>query len=135
MSDHYPKDLKYTRDHEWVALNGSTATIGISYYAQEELGDIVYVELPELGKSLSQFGEFGVVESVKTVSNLYAPCSGNVVEVNKEVLTTPEKINDNPYDSGWLIKLKISDAAELEELMSASEYEEYLEELSSASAH
>ena len=135
MADNYPKDLKYTRDHEWVGISGSTATIGVSYYAQDELGDIVYVELPEVGKTLTQFGEFGVVESVKTVSNLYAPCSGDVTEVNKDVLTTPEKINDNPYDSGWLIKLKLSDASEIDELMSASEYEEYLEELSASGGH
>ena len=135
MADNYPKDLKYTRDHEWVGLDGKTATIGISYFAQEELGDIVYVELPELGKSLAQFGEFGVVESVKTVSNLYAPCSGEVLEINKDVIAAPEKINDNPYDSGWLVKIKISDAAELDELMTAAEYEDYLEELSVSGGH
>ena len=135
MADNYPKDLKYTRDHEWVGVNGNIATIGVSYYAQDELGDIVYVELPEVGKSLSQFGEFGVVESVKTVSNLYSPCSGDVTEINKDVLSSPEKINDNPYDSGWLIKLKLADVAELDELMSASEYEDYLEELSAAGTH
>ena len=135
MTDHYPKDLKYTRDHEWVNVQKDVATVGITYYAQDELGDIVYVELPEPGKDIAQFGEFGVVESVKTVSNLYAPCSGKVVEANKQVVSTPDMINDNPYEGGWLIKLKIADVSELDELMSASEYEEFLEEVSSGAGH
>ena len=131
----YPKDLKYTRDHEWVSVEGKVATVGITYYAQEELGDIVYVELPEVGKSLTQFSEFGVVESVKTVSNLYTPCSGDVSAANKEALATPELINDDPYDGGWLIKIKIADLSELDELMSAQEYEEHLEEIAAGNTH
>ncbi len=126
----FPRDLKYTQEHEWVSVEGNVATVGITYYAQEELGDIVYVELPEAKKPVIQFAEFGVVESVKTVSNLYSPCSGEVIEINKAVVETPELVNDDPYDGGWLIKLRMSDPRELDELMTSAEYEEFLEELS-----
>ena len=118
----YPDDLAYSREHEWVRVNGSEATIGITSFAAEELGDIVFVELPEIGTTLSQFGTFGVVESVKAVSDLYAPVSGEVTEVNEALRDAPELVNSDPFGEGWLMKVTLSDSSELDALMDAGAY-------------
>ena len=120
-----PSDLKYTKEHEWVKDNGdSTATIGITDFAQGELGDIVSVELEEPGFDFSQDDVFGTVEAVKTVSELFAPVDGEVVELNEELEDNPELVNDDPYGEGWMIKIKMSDASQLDSLLSADEYDE-----------
>ncbi len=120
-----PSDLKYTKEHEWVKDNGDgTATIGITEFAQGELGDIVFVELEEPGFDFSQDDVFGTVEAVKTVSELFAPVDGEIVELNEELEDNPELVNDDPYGDGWMIKIKVSDASQLEELLSADEYDE-----------
>jgi glycine cleavage system H protein len=118
----YPDDLAYSREHEWVRVNGSEATVGITSFAAEELGDIVFVELPEIGTALSQFGTFGVVESVKAVSDLYAPVSGEVTEVNEALRDAPELVNSDPFGEGWLMKVTLSDSSELDALMDAGAY-------------
>lgn len=124
----YPKGLRYSREHEWVMVEGDdTGVIGISDFAQNELGDVVYVEAPELGEKISKDDPFGAVESVKAVSDLYAPVSGTVVEVNDALPETPELINEDPYGEGWIIKVSLSDVEELDDLMNAEEYEEYCE--------
>jgi glycine cleavage system H protein len=124
----YPKGLRYSREHEWVMVEGDdTGVIGISDFAQAELGDVVYVEAPELGEKISKDDPFGAVESVKAVSDLYAPVSGTVVEVNDALPETPELINEDPYGEGWIIKVSLSDVDELDDLMNAEEYEEYCE--------
>jgi glycine cleavage system H protein len=124
----YPKGLRYSREHEWVLLeNNDTGVIGISDFAQNELGDVVYVEAPALGEKISKDDPFGAVESVKAVSDLYAPVSGTVTEVNDTLPETPELINDDPYGEGWIIKVAMSDPAELDDLMTAEEYTEYCE--------
>ena len=118
----YPDDLSYSKEHEWVRVDGSRATIGITSFAADELGDIVFVELPEPGASLSQFGTFGVVESVKAVSDLYAPVSGEVVEVNEALRDAPELLNSDPFGEGWIAKVELADSSELDNLMDASAY-------------
>jgi glycine cleavage system H protein len=118
----YPDDLAYSREHEWVRVTGSEATIGITSFAAEELGDIVFVELPEIGTGLKQFGTFGVVESVKAVSDLYAPVSGEVTEVNEALRDAPELVNSDPFGEGWLMKVTLADSAELDALMDAGAY-------------
>ncbi len=124
----YPKGLKYSREHEWVSVEaGDTGVIGISDFAQNELGDVVYVEMPELGEKISKDDPFGAVESVKAVSDLYAPVSGTVTEVNDALPDTPELINEDPYGEGWIIKVALSDANELDDLMTPEEYTEYCE--------
>jgi glycine cleavage system H protein len=120
-----PEELQYTRSHEWVRTEGDTATIGITDYAQDELGDIVFVELPEEGATFGAGDSFGAVESVKAVSDIYAPVGGEVIEVNEALNDSPEKINDDPYGDGWIIKLRVSDEGDL---LSASDYEQFLEE-------
>ncbi len=120
-----PEELQYTRSHEWVRTEDDTATIGITDHAQEELGDIVFVELPEEGATFVAGDAFGTVESVKAVSDLYAPVGGEVVEVNEALNDTPEKINEDPYGDGWIIKLRVSADGDL---LSASDYEQLLEE-------
>jgi glycine cleavage system H protein len=117
-----PEELSYTSEHEWVALDGDLATIGITDYAQSELGDIVFVELPKPGAATIQMQPFGAIEAVKAVSDLYAPLSGEVVEVNEKLGDQPELINQSPYGDGWLIKLKIKERAELKKLLSAEDY-------------
>ncbi|MFQ6001171.1 MAG: glycine cleavage system protein GcvH [Anaerolineae bacterium] len=124
-----PRDCKYGKEHEWVRLEGGLATVGITDYAQDQLGDIVYVELPPLGEILTQFEPFGVVESVKAASDLYAPLSGEVLEVNEELSDHPEFVNEDPYGRGWMIKIEPSDTSELDSLLTAEQYEEYLEGL------
>jgi glycine cleavage system H protein len=120
-----PEELQYTRSHEWVRTEGDTATVGITDYAQDELGDIVFVELPEEGATFDAGDSFGAVESVKAVSDLYTPVGGEVVEVNEALNDSPEKINEDPYGDGWIIKLRVSDEGDL---LSASDYEQFLEE-------
>jgi glycine cleavage system H protein len=124
----FPKKLRYTREHEWVLIEGSQATIGISDYAQHELGEVVFVELPKVGDSVTKDESFGVVESVKAASDVYAPVSGEVTEINDDLVATPELINDDPYGDAWLIRVELSDPAEVEQLMSATEYKQYIEE-------
>lgn len=123
-----PKDLRFTRTHEWVRVEGDTAVIGITDYAQNELGDITYIELPQEGDTLDKSESFGVVESVKAASDVYMPVSGEIVEDNAEVESTPELINESPYEKAWLIKVKLSDPSQVEELMSADEYEKFVAE-------
>ena len=118
-----PKNLKYTNDHEWIKVDGDIATIGITDFAQGELGDIVYVEVDTLEETLDKEEVFGTVEAVKTVSDLFMPISGEILEFNESLETNPEKVNDNPYEDGWMIKMKISDASELDELLSPQDYE------------
>ncbi len=124
----FPEDLKYTKEHEWVLVEGKVATVGITDYAQEQLGDVVYVELPAVGDKVSKEDAFGVVESVKAVSDIYAPLSGKVMEVNDDLPDNPAMINEDPYGDGWLIKIEISDEEELEDLLSVAEYQEYTAE-------
>lgn len=123
-----PGDLKYRETHEWVRIEGETATVGISEHAQDELGDVVFVELPEKGATFSAGESFGNVESVKAVSDLYAPVGGEVVGVNQALEESPEKINEDPYGEGWIVKLRVSD--EGEDLLSPQDYEKLLEESS-----
>lgn len=117
-----PEELSYTAEHEWVAIKGDIATIGITEYAQGELGDIVFVELPKTGDTTTQMQPFGTIEAVKAVSDLYAPLSGEIVEVNIKLEEQPELINHSPYGEGWIIKLKIKEKAELQKLLSAEDY-------------
>ena len=124
----FPEGLKYSKEHEWVLVEGDTATIGITEYAQDELGDIVYVELPEIGEKVVKDDPFGAVESVKAVSDVYAPVSGSVVEVNDVLPDNPETINDDPYRDGWMIRVDMSDEDDLKDLMSADEYAEYVQQ-------
>jgi len=120
----YPDDLRYSKEHEWVRVDGSRATIGITSFAADELGDVVFVELPEIGATLNQFGTFGVVESVKAVSDLYAPISGEVVEVNEALRDAPELLNTDAYGEGWIAKVELTDTDQLDGLMDAAAYAE-----------
>lgn len=122
-----PEDNRYAKSHEYVHLEGDTATIGITDYAQKELGDVVFVELPQVGSQLEQGDELGSIESVKAVSELFSPVSGEVVEVNELLADKPDLVNTDPYGDGWMIRIKVSAADELDELMTAEEYEEYVE--------
>jgi glycine cleavage system H protein len=123
----YPSDFKYTKEHEWIKADGNTATIGITSYAQESLGDIVFVELPKPGTAITAGKTFGSVESVKAVSDLYAPATGTVTEVNGELATAPEKINKDAHNA-WMLKMKLKDPGELNSLLSASDYEKFVAE-------
>jgi glycine cleavage system H protein len=118
-----PSDLRYTKDHEWVRVDGDTATIGVTDYAASQLGDVVFVDLPVVGRSVDQFATFGVVESVKAVSDLYAPVSGEVVDVNGDLAAKPELVNSDPFGEGWMIRVEIGDAAQLGDLLDAAAYE------------
>jgi glycine cleavage system H protein len=118
-----PEDLLYSKEHEWARLDGENATIGVTNYAQESLGDIVYVELPKIGTEIEQFGNVGVIESVKAVSDLFTPMSGKVVEINSTLDGDPAAVNREPYGTGWLFKLKLSDPDEAKSLLSAADYE------------
>jgi glycine cleavage system H protein len=118
----FPENLKYTKDHEWIQVNGDTGTVGITEHAQAELGDVVFVELPAAGKSLKQGESFGTIEAVKAVSDLYAPVSGSVVEVNGALAGAPELVNKEPYGKGWMIKVRFTTPAELSKLMDAAAY-------------
>jgi glycine cleavage system H protein len=123
-----PEDLHYTQSHEWVRIDGDLGTIGITDYAQKELGEIVYLELPEIGHVFNADDEFGTVESVKAVSELFTPVSGEIVEINKGAVAEPGIVNDDPFGDGWLIKLKLSTDQEVEKLLSAKDYEEYVKQ-------
>ena len=118
-----PQDLKYTRDHEWVRIEGEEATVGITDFAQGELGDIVYVEVETIGESLDKEAVFGTVEAVKTVSDLFLPLAGEITAFNEELEDTPELVNDDPYDQGWIIKMKISDLSQIETLLTHEGYQ------------
>lgn len=123
----YPNDYRYTQEHEWVSLqaDGRTALVGITHHAQDQLGDVVYVELPAVGDRLQAGSPFGAVESVKAVSDIYAPISGAVKAVNEELLDAPERVNDDPHGEGWLVRISVADSGELDGLMSASAYAAY----------
>ncbi|MEM5417011.1 glycine cleavage system protein GcvH [Staphylococcus gallinarum] len=123
-----PNELKYSKEHEWVKVEGNTATIGITEYAQNELGDIVFVELPEVDDEINEGDTFGSVESVKTVSELYAPLSGKVFSSNDELEDSPEFVNESPYEKAWMIKIELSDESQLEDLLSAEQYSEMIGE-------
>ena len=124
----YPKDLKYTKTHEWIRVNGDEGVVGVTFYAQDQLGDIVFVELPEVGSQVTQGEAFCVVESVKAVSDCYSPVSGEVVKVNDSLATQPELINSDPYQDGWIMVVKIADQAELDELMDVEAYGKHVSE-------
>ena len=117
-----PADLKYTQDHEWIRVEGKTATVGVTDFAQGELGDVVFVEIETEGETLEKDEVFGTVEAVKTVSDLYMPIAGEVIEVNADLESAPESVNTDPYGDGWMVKIRISDASQLDELMDAAAY-------------
>ena len=121
-----PQDLKYTKDHEWIKIEGDSATIGITDFAQNELGDIVYVDISSVGQDVKQHEVFGTVEAVKTVSDLYMPVSGKVTEFNKSLESAPQKVNNDPYGDGWMVKVSISNAGEVSGLLSADQYKELI---------
>lgn len=123
---HIPEELKYTKDHEWARIDGDVATIGITDYAQSELGDIVYIELPEVGSETKQMESFGTIEAVKAVSDMFAPLTGEVVEINTNLADQPEIMNKDPYGEGWIIKIKLSDKSELDGLLEKAKYEELI---------
>jgi glycine cleavage system H protein len=123
----YPDDCRYTKDHEWVRLQGDRGTIGITHYAQKQLGDVVYLELPEVGRTITSHQTFGTVESVKAVSELFAPITGEVVEANAELVKAPEAINTDPYGQGWMIVVRLGDAAQVAGLMDAAAYRTFVE--------
>ena len=121
-----PQELKYTKDHEWVKIDGNVATIGVTDFAQGELGDIVYVEVETVGETMEREEVFGTVEAVKTVSDLFLPLAGEIIEFNESLEDTPEKVNTDPYGDGWMVKIQISDEAEIASLMSPEEYKELI---------
>jgi len=123
----YPKDFFFTKDHEWVKIEGDIGVVGVTDFAQKHLGDVVYVEVPEVGKHLDVHQTIGVIESVKAVSDVYSPISGKVVGVNENLNGSPELINQDPHGKGWIIRLKIADRADAEKLMTAADYEKFLE--------
>lgn len=125
----YPEENLYTKDHEWINVQGGLATVGITEYAQRELGDVVYVDLPEVGDTFEASEPFGSVESVKAVSEVFCPVSGEVTEVNSTLEQAPELVNQSPHQKAWMIKMRVNSPEELDELLSAEEYEEYLQEL------
>jgi glycine cleavage system H protein len=122
----YPENFRYTKEHEWVQVQGDTGTIGITFHAQKELGDIVYVDLPKLGLRVERGKTLGSVESVKAVSDIYAPVSGEVTEVNELLVNAPETLNQDAHGAGWLVKLRLSDPGELQQLLTAADYQSYL---------
>jgi glycine cleavage system H protein len=121
-----PEDLKYSKEHEWVRVDGEVATIGITHFAQDQLGDVVFVELPAKGATVRQFASLGVVESVKAASDVYSPVSGEVLERNVKVIESPELVNKAPYDDGWLLKVKLADKSDLSKLLSAGDYRAHI---------
>ena len=120
----YPENLRYTKEHEWTRLTGNTATVGITAFAKDQLGDVVYLELPEVGATVTKGQPFGVVESTKAVSELFAPLTGKVTRVNQALVDAPEQINDDPYEKGWMIEIQLNAPAEASELLNAKQYEE-----------
>lgn len=129
MASNIPADLKYTKEHEWTKVQGDVAVIGITDFAQSALGDIVFVELPEVGKQLNSHQTFGVVESIKSVSDLFSPVAGTVLEVNQDLINSPELCNAEPYGNAWMIKVKLSNPNEVNSLMSPSDYQNFLSSL------
>src|SRR5438067_10614804 len=127
-----PQDLRYSKEHEWIRLDGDTATIGITDFAQEQLGDVVFVELPSKGEQVRQFASLGVVESVKAASDVYSPVSGEVVERNVDVMEKPELLNESPYQKGWMLKVKLTDRGELKGLLSPHDYRDHIGETTGA---
>ena len=123
----YPDDLKYSKEHEWVRMEDNIAQIGVTVFAQDSLGDVVFIDLPEVGTEVGQFEKFGEIESVKAVSDLFSPIAGTIVDANSAAIDNPETVNTDPYGSGWLIKVEISDPSQLDELMDAETYEATLE--------
>lgn len=123
-----PADLKYSKEHEWIRVDGNIGVVGITWFAQDQLGDVVFVEMPEVGRELKQNEQFGVVESVKTVSDLYCPVSGKVVEINTALENSPELINQDPYGEGWILKIELADPSELDSLLDAAAYEAFTKE-------
>jgi glycine cleavage system H protein len=121
-----PADLKYTKEHEWVHLEGDTGTVGITDYAQDQLGDIVFVDLPAVGATVKQMDKFGEIESVKAVSELYSPVTGEIVEANAALADRPELVNDDPFGEGWMLRIRLSDLGEIQKLLSAQEYDEFI---------
>jgi glycine cleavage system H protein len=126
----YPENLQYTRDHEWLKIDGDTGRVGITSFAQESLGDIVYVELPKVGDSFSKSDPFGSVESVKSVNELFIPVSGEITEINEVLADSPELVNEDSYGKGWMITIRLSDKSEVDDLLSAAEYEDFVSEQS-----
>jgi glycine cleavage system H protein len=124
----FPEDLKYHKEHTWVRLSGNRATIGITDYAQDELGDIVYIDLPDVDAEIEKDSEFTEIESTKATSTVIAPVSGTIVEVNEELDETPELINESPYDKGWIVVVEMSDPSEIDDLLDSSDYERFVEE-------
>ena len=124
-----PADRRYSREHEWVLLEGATALVGITDYAQEELGDVVFLNLPKVGDRVTQYGKLGEVESVKAVSDLFAPVSGEVVEVHQELLDNPQWVNEDPFGKAWMVRVRVRDRAEINNLMTAEQYAKFLEGL------
>ena len=122
-----PENLKYSEDPEWLKLDGGTAVIGITHFAQDSLGDVVFVELPDVGSDIGQFEKIGEIESVKAVSDLFCPIGGKVVEVNDSLADSPELVNDSPYEDGWMLKVEVADSSDIDRLMSASEYDALIE--------
>ncbi len=127
----YPKEYRYSKDHEWVKVEGDTATIGITEFAQKQLGDVVYVELPAVGKTLDVHQTIGVIESVKAVSDVYSPLAGEVLAVNEDLNNSPETLNQDPHGKGWIVRLRLKNKGDLEALMTDVDYERYLEGLAS----
>jgi glycine cleavage system H protein len=123
-----PAELRYTKEHEWVAIADQVATVGITQYAADQLGDVVFVELPAVGRALEQFSTFGVVESVKAVSDLFAPVAGEVIEVNEALSSSPELVNSEPFAGGWMVKLRLADPAQVDALLAADAYEQLIAE-------
>jgi len=128
----YPEDNLYTKDHEWISVQGEIGIVGITDYAQKELGDVVYVDLPEVGDAFETNEPFGSIESVKAVSEVFCPVAGEIVDVNSKLEDTPELLNESPYQKAWMIKIRITNSEELTELLSAEEYQEYLQEQSAS---
>ena len=122
----FPADLKYSSDHEWVRQDGDTVTLGITDFAQSELGDVVFVEMPELGAKVSRDKAMGTIEAVKTVSDIISPVNGEVIEVNEGLEDAPETVNDDPYGEGWMVRIRLADASELDALMDAGKYQEHI---------
>lgn len=118
----YPEDYRYSKEHEWIQVDGDTCTMGVTHFAQDELGEVVFVELPEVGQTFAAHDEIGTIESVKAVAEVYTPLAGEIVEINEALADQPELVNGEPHGDGWLVKIRISDAAELDDLMSAEEY-------------
>lgn len=129
MDAKFPADLLYTKDHEWAKVQGTTATIGITHHAQDALGEIVFVDLPEVGRQLKKGDTFGAVESIKAVSDLYSPVSGKVVQVNKDLSSEPGRINSDPYDSAWMVKVELANPSDLKDLLDAKAYKGLVDSL------